>query len=213
MKVIIHSCDKRLWYVKGFLVPALRDQGIEPTIHNDDHHRGCLWSYIDSFRSLPADTKGTWHIEDDVFPCQSFVNVARAHDDGIVHGFFHRFGNDDLVPGWVSVNKAGYSFPCFRMPNRLIAEFADWFLAEGQHRDKYRRWIDENKHIDSFMLDFLREKHPEEKVFNLKPSIVDHVDYLIGGSVVNKFREGKCKAEYFNDRESIEELKIKLAHR
>ena len=42
-KRIIHSCDKRLWYVCEFLVPVLRTQGIEPEIHNDyEHHRGNL---------------------------------------------------------------------------------------------------------------------------------------------------------------------------
>ena len=71
----------------------------------------------------------------------------------------------------------------------------------------------EGRHIDSFMLNFLRERHPGERVFNLKPSIVEHIDDLIGGSVINQNRGEKCRAEYFGDNESIEELRVKLASR
>ena len=44
MRVIIHSCDKRLWYVNKILVPTLREQGIEPEIHNDDEHRSDFYA-------------------------------------------------------------------------------------------------------------------------------------------------------------------------
>lgn len=213
MKVIIHSCDKRLWYVRGYLAPALRAQGVEPSIHNDDYHQGCLWSYIDSFRGLPADDGGAWHIEDDVYPCRDFVKTARAHDEGIVNGFHCAATDEYFAPGWVSVLKAGYSFPCFRLPNRYAVEFAEWFAQDAAHREQYREWVQDNKHIDSFMLDFLWEQHPEEKVFNLKPSIVEHVDEYIGGSMVNKWRDGWLKAEFFDDPDIIEELKDELAHR
>lgn len=213
MKIIIHTCDRRLWYVCEFLVPALRAQGIEPEIHNDNEHRGNLWAYIDSFRSLSAGTQGTWHLEDDVFPCRDFARIAKLYDDGIVHGFFHRFGKEQFEPGWVPVEKAGYSFPCFRMPDRLAVEFAEWFVSDAQCREENRRWVVEGRHIDSFMLNFLRERHPGERVFNLKPSIVEHIDDLIGGSVINQNRGEKCRAEYFGDNESIEELRVKLASR
>ena len=213
MKVIIHSCDKRLWYVREFLAPALRAQGIEPSIHNDDYHEGNLRAYINSFRGLDASDDGTWHLEDDVFPCRDFVTIARKHDNGIVHGFYHRYGHADISPGWVTVMVPGWSFPCIRIPNRLAVEFAEWFLDDAQHRDIYKEWVTNGKHIDSFWDNFLKEVHPEEKYFNLKPSIVEHVDELIGGSIVNKFRDGPCRAEYFDDPEVIEDLKIKLAHR
>ena len=213
MRVIIHSCDKRLWYVREFLAPALRAQGITPSIHNDDHHKGCLWAYIDSFRGMPSGHGGAWHIEDDVFPCRDFAKVAEAHDRGIVHGFLHRYGDEPYVIGRVPISDAGYSFPCFRLPNRYAREFAEWFLTDAQHRDSYKRWIEENKHVDSFMLNFLREVHPNETVWNLSPSIVEHVDEYIGGSVVNHWRDGWCKADNFTDTESIEELRVKLAER
>lgn len=214
MRAIIHSCDKRLWYVNEFLVPALKEQGITPTIHNDDAHEGCLWSYINSFRKLTPDDGGTWHIEDDVYPCRDFAEIAKAHEHGIVHGFYHRSSADEKhVSGWVPIKDAGYSFPCFLLPNKYAAEFVKWFLDDARHRDIYKHWVEDNKHIDSFMLNFLLEKHPDEKVYNLSPSIVEHVDEYIGGSVVNHWRDGWWKAEDFKDEEVIEELKVKLAKR
>lgn len=213
MNVVIHSCDRRTWYVHDFLVPALRDQGIVPEIHNDDHHEGCLRSYIRSFLKMPDDDEGTWHLEDDVYPSRDFGEMVRTHDHGIVHGFFHRYGDEKHAPGWVPMHEAGYSFPCFRLPNRYAVEFADWFLNDARHRDTYKRWVEDNKHIDSFMLCFLRECHADETVFNLSPSIVEHVDEYIGGSVVNHWRDGWWKAEDFKDTDLIEELKVKIAGR
>lgn len=63
------------------------------------------------------------------------------------------------------------------------------------------------------MLDFLKERHADEAVFNLSPSIVEHVDEYIGGSMVNHWRDGWWKADEFKDTDLIEELKVKLAGR
>lgn len=211
MKFIIHSCDDRLWYVRGFLIPAMKAQGLDPVIHNDDDHRGCLWAYIDSFRGLSGD--GSWHLQDDVMICRDFSEITKSCDDGIVYGFFHKHRPEDVfIPGKVSVMKATYSFPCMRIPDKLAVEFADWFLSEAQFRDEYQRWIEERKYVDVFWRDFLRERHPDEFVYNLKPSIVDHIDEYIGGSTINYWRDGWCHADYFDDTETIEDLKIKLAN-
>jgi hypothetical protein len=162
---------------------------------------------------MSNDEEGTWHLEDDVFPCRDFAKTAMEHDDGIVHGFYHRYGDEKHDPGWVPMCKAGYSFPCFRLPNRYAVEFVDWFLNDAMHRDAYKRWVDGGKHIDSFMLAFLKERHADEKVLNLSPSIVEHVDEYIGGSTVNQWRKRWWKAEEFTDADIIEDLKIKLASR
>ena len=214
MKVIIHSCDKRLWYVNEFLIPALHDQGIDPIVHNDDEHKGCLWSYMRSFQRLKRTTEGTWHLQDDVMICRDFARIAQAHDSGIVYGFFHRHVNEaDITEGYVPVMKAGYSFPCLRIPDALAVEFTEWFLIDAQYRDQYQRWVEEKKFADAFWMNFLREQHPELMVYNLKPSIVEHIDEYIGGSTINFWRDGWCHATYFDDAESIEQLKVKLAGR
>ena len=157
MKVIIHSCDKRMWYVQGYLVPALREQGVESVVHNDNNHRGNLWAYIDSFHSIESSDAGTWHLEDDVYPCRDFVPTAMANDEGIIHGFFHRYNRDDIAYGWISATKPGYSFPCIRIPDRLAVEFAEWFLEDARHRDQYSEWVRNGKNIDSFWENFLKK--------------------------------------------------------
>ena len=214
MKYIIHSCDKRLWYVKGFLVPALKEQGIEPIIHNDDDHLGCLKSYIKSFRSLKRTDEGTWHLQDDVMICRDFAKITKEHDDGIVYGFFHRHPKEnDLRAGKVPVTEATYSFPCLRIPDKIAVEFTDWFLGDAQYRENYQRWVEAKKYCDAFWKDFLVEKYPEDYVYNLKPSIVEHCDEWMGGSTINKWRESWCHADYWDDHQTIEDLKVKLASR
>ena len=213
MRVIIHSCDKRLWFVRDFLAPELKRQGLDVSIHNDDDHRGCLWSYVSSFRGLKRDSDGgAWHLQDDVYPCRDFAEIAAEHDAGVVYGFFHRHAADQkMIPGPVSVMRATYSFPCIRIPDRMAVEFAEWILADAQYRDKYQPWIAEKKYVDAFWRDFLREKYTDSTVYNLMPSIVEHVDQWMGGSTINFWREGWCHAEYFDDHETIEDLKVKLA--
>lgn len=214
MKVTIHSCDKRRWYVDEFLIPSLTDQGIIPNVVNDDEHKGCLMAYVSSFWKIKPTDDGTWHLQDDVMISKDFAKVAREHDEGIVYGFFHRHASErDFKPGRVSVMEAGYSFPCVRIPDRLASEFAEWFLSDAQFRDKYQRYIEEKKYADVFWRDFLREKYPDEYVLCLKPSIVEHVDEYIGGSTINYWRDGWCHAEYFDDTESLEKLRVKLTER
>lgn len=162
---------------------------------------------------MPDDDEGTWHIEDDVYPCRDFGEIARTNDHGIVHGFYHRYGDEKHGDGWVPMSEAGYSFPCFRLPNRYALEFAEWFLEDARYRESYKRWVEDNKHTDTFMLDFLKERHADEAVFNLSPSIVEHVDEYIGGSMVNHWRDGWWKADEFKDTDLIEELKVKIAGR
>ena len=56
---------------------------------------------------------------------------------------------------------------------------------------------------------FLTEERPEETVNNLKPSLVDHIDYLLGGSTVNRGRETihpTTHATYFDNPELVEKL-------
>ena len=216
MKYMIHSCDKRLWYVKEFLVPSMLAQGIsekEIIVKNDDEHRGCTKSYIDCFRYLKGQG-GTWHLQDDVAISRDFAEKTREHDEGVVYGFFHRHVHeDDMIPGKVPAMKAGYSFPCLRIPDVMAAEFADWYLSDAHFRGEYARWVEEGKYVDAFWMVFIKERYSDGYVYNLKPSIVEHVDMLIGGSMVNKWRDGWCRATYWEDNETIEQLERQLAHR
>ena len=216
MRYMIHSCDKRLWYVKEYLVPSMIAQGIPASdieIKNDDAHRGCLWSYIDCFWRLKGEFgEGTWHMQDDVLICRDFAKKTREHNNGVVYGFYHQHKDElDLVDGERSVMDAGYSFPCMRIPDRMAAEFATWFLSDAQYREKYRRWVEERKYADAFWRDFLREKYTDSSIYCLKPSIVEHVDCLIGGSIINVWRDRWARASYFDDDDLVEDLAKKMA--
>ena len=52
MKVLIHACPKRMWYVEGFLLPELERQGAdEVEVWNDVERKGNLKSCMASFAS------------------------------------------------------------------------------------------------------------------------------------------------------------------
>jgi hypothetical protein len=57
---------------------------------------------------------------------------------------------------------------------------------------------------------FLKDRE-DVKVKNLIPNLVDHVDYLIGGSIVNPNRQSKVvRSLYWEDADIISDLKAKL---
>lgn len=206
-----------MWYVTGFLIPSMISQGIpesEIEIWEDEDHIGCLMATIESFRACGSRRGGTWHLQDDVAISHDFAEKTKKHDEGIVHGFFFRHhAESDLHPGKTPVLNMGYSFPCIRIPNEIAKEFADWFDQDARFREKYQRWIEGKKYVDAFFMVFLHERYTDGFIYNLKPSIVEHVDYLLGGSTINQWREVPARATYWEDKEIIEDLKRQLAHR
>lgn len=217
MRYIIHSCNKRMWYVEEFLYPSLLKQGIPKEnieIDEDTTLSGCLFSTLKSFEKCSKRKGGTWHLQDDIAVCHDFYEKTREHDDGIVCGFWSQhFEEEDLHGGIIPVMKMGYSFPCIRIPNDIAGEFVQWFRDIAMFREKYQQWIEEKKHVDSLFRDFIRETHPDGYVYNFRPSIAEHVDWLIGGSTINKWRLNICRATYWEDEYIINELREKLAHR
>ena len=54
------------------------------------------------------------------------------------------------------------------------------------------------------------------KIINYIPNLVDHIDYLIGGSTVNKEREKwhkQSRAAWFSDRHLVDKLTMRLEER
>ena len=50
MKVLIHACPKRMWYVEGFLLPELKRQGAdEVEVWNDTEGKGNLRACMEAF--------------------------------------------------------------------------------------------------------------------------------------------------------------------
>lgn len=207
---IIHACPERMWYVKEFLVPSLLGQGIERErieICEDKTRRGNLAACMESFRSCTGDG-GAWHLQDDVIICRDFAERTAEHDSGIVCGYcFKEFGPDISVMGLVPAPFMWNSFPCIRIPHELARECAEWFYTSARYRPNYAAWVRSGKHDDGFWHDFICEVHPELWVLNLKPALVDHVDFLLGGSTINRSRlEPTCRAEYWTDEELVEAL-------
>ena len=209
IKVLIHAYPKRMWYVDGFLVPELRRQGAdEIEVWNDVELKGNQVACMESFAARKGDG-GTWHIQDDVLLCRDFVERCRQHDDGVVYGFCNvQFTDDPAQTGRVSVEDCWHSFQCVRIPDEYARDCAEWFWnGNGKNMDYYPFWIRSGKMDDSIFRTFLLDQHPDIYVENLKPNLVEHVDYIVGGSVLYPWRGHLARAHYWDDEELVEQLK------
>ena len=215
---MIHACPKRMWYVEGFLIPSMLEQGIPRaniTVWNDADGKGCLESCMASFAECGKHDGGTWHLQDDVLICHDFAEACEEYDDGVVCGFSHMLFEpfNRPMPGDVPAIFMFNSFPCIRIPNRIAGECAEWYYNDARHRPNYQDWVKSGKHDDGFWHDFYVERYPHGRAMNLVPALVEHVDWLIGGSTVNDWRGYICRADYWEDDDLIEQLKNKLARR
>lgn len=211
MKFLIHACLQRLWYVTDFLIPMLREQGAEAIeVWNDTEHVGNLRSCMDSFLSRTGGG-GTWHLQDDVLPCRDFVKRCEENDDGLVYGFCCRNFNDRIdAYGDVYVPDAWNSFQCVRIPDEYARECASWVYSGIWEKEStlielpvlYKL----GKGDDTFFHEYMICRHPHETALNLKPNLVDHIDWLIGGSALQQWRDYIARAEFFEDQDLIEEL-------
>lgn len=216
-KYMIHTCLEREWYVNDYLIPSMMEQGIKRDnieIWLDDSDMGNLISCMKCFEQCGARGSGRWHLQDDVCISSDFREKTEQNDSGVVCGFMHR--EWQVLTPHVGVVPAVFlwnSFQCIRIPDDIAGECAEWFFMDAAFRDKYQDWVKDNKYDDSFWHDFWLENHIDDTVNNLAPSIVDHVDFLLGGSVINKQRKGTARATLWEDDESVERLKEKLARR
>ena len=99
-----------------------------------------------------------------------------------------------------------------RILNKIGMEAADWFYNKAVNEPKYSKIIESRKQDDYLFREFIMEKNYAGA--NLSPNLVDHIDYLIGGSIVNREREAKegvqSMALYFEDKDLIDELEKRL---
>lgn len=215
MKILIHAVPERMWYVNEFLIPALRAQGAEKIeIWNDETHEGNLAACMASFAAREGDG-GTWHLQDDVLPCRDFVTRCRDLDDGVVFGFCCRnFGDRLDAFGQVYAPDAWNSFQCVRIPDAYARECAAWVRS--------MRWDKESpsaelpilwqlgKGDDTFFHEFLACRHPYDAVENVKPNLVEHVDWLLGGSTLQQWRDYLARAEFWDDQDLIDALRERI---
>ena len=215
MQYMIHACPQRMWYVEGFLVPSMLAQGIrqeEIRVLCDTEKRGNLWACAERLRQAGTMPGGTWHLQDDVLICRDFAERTRAEDHGIAWGFACKnFGDSETYAGEHPVLFAWHSFQCIRLPNELAAEWPVWLRQEAPQTQIYAEKIQAGKCDDELLRFFLRDKHGDLRVRNLTPCLVEHVDWLIGGTVLNPLRRLKLnRAMYWEDQALVEELEEKL---
>lgn len=217
-KYMIHTYPKRLWYVEEFLVPSMIEQGVNGaniTVWNDEYQVGNLESCLQSFDSVPDDDYGTWHLQDDVVISSKFKELTDKFDEGIVCGFCNTIFDSCFanMVGIVPIFSGWFSFQCIRIPNRYAKEFVRWYRKIVVPANLLEDLRKDGKNDDAIWRNFIRSSHPQMQCHNLSPNIVDHIDYLIGGSAINSSREGTRKSYHFNEPDKIEELKEKLARR
>lgn len=216
-KYMIHACPKRMWYVEDYLVPSMLAQGIaedDITVFNDTKARGNLYACLDSFGSVPDDSGGVWHIQDDILISSRFKELSEKYDYGIVYGFSGYYDKDAegwLEPGVVKPAKMWSSFQCVRIPNKVSRDFVRWFYQYMENNYVYKSYVETGKCDDWFFKTYLKSERRGDDVLNLAPNIAEHIDRLIGGSVINGLREEpEYRARYWEEPELYEELKRKL---
>lgn len=213
---MIHSCNSREWYVRQYLLPSLLKQGIEKAnicVWQDVHCRGNLQSFIDSCNS-PFITENakehTWHLQDDVIISSTFKQETERYEDDIVCGFICKY-DEGIKPGKSTVKDGmWFSFPCIKFSNKLAIQFAEW--ARYNLPDlNFKVLVDSKKGDDLLFKIFLEENFPNKEVYNLAPNLVDHIDYLLGGSIVNKQRgQDIIRSIYWNEPELVKELEREI---
>lgn len=204
--IMIHAVPERLWYVRGYLIPELERQGCcNITVWCDKDYKGNLESCFDSFISLP-DGGFTVHIQDDVLPCEGFGERLKTMDHHWVYcGFASEY--DDITCGGVSPKLMWLSFPCIVIPNKIAKQFAVWCKNLAVYDGKLRGYMREGKYDDNLFKEYMNKCHPNASVFNMCPNMVEHVDWLIGGSVVNKERVNQCvRSKYWIDEGEVGRL-------
>ena len=215
MHYMIHACPQRMWYVDGYLIPSMKAQGIpeeEITVWNDTEGKGNLFSCMESFKTCSGQEGGTWHLQDDVIISRDFAARSREYDDGIVCGFgCLNFGPSMQETGRKPSMFMWYSFQCIRIPNEIAREFTEWFYNDAINRTQYASQVVDRKHDDWFFREFIKERKRDLWIQNLDPNLVDHIDYLIGGTLINQQRHLQInRSAFFPDQDLVEELKQRL---
>jgi hypothetical protein len=214
---IIHTCLDREWYVREYLIPDMVSQGIDENnieVWLDKDRDGCLLSCMKCFQYCGTKGGGRWHLQDDALISSDFREQTEKHDDGIVTGFMRREWQM-LTPtaGRVPAVYMWNSFLCLRIPDDIAGECAKWFFTDAAYRENYKHFIEHNNGDDSLFFDFFVERHTEDWVYNISPNIVEHIDFLIGGSVTNKWRKAEARSDLWDDHEAYNRMKDKLASR
>jgi len=204
-RYLIHCYKDRRWYVDKYLIPSMLKQDIDESdieVFEDDGTLGCLEAFVQS--CLKCKGKGTWHLQDDIIISSQFKRWTEEYaEDRVVCGFCSRYCDKKPV-GLVCPNMMWYSFPCIYIPDSIAKEFADWYYAEAIYSPEYKNFISKRKFDDDVFMKYLQKYHAGDSVLNLTPNLVNHIDYLLGGSIVNPNRKNNIVlSEYWDEPELL----------
>lgn len=195
-KYLIHSCPKRQWYVEGYLIPSMLEQGIRAEdimVYQDKERKGNLKGYLDSCQKLldvVGEEGGTWHMQDDVLICSDFRKRTEILDaqKGVVCGFTSCYDGSPRQ-GTQPIQNMWWSFPCMRIPNSYLRDFLQWVEVWVWRDNQYAACTKANKGDDYIFKVWAINYRKNDPMYGCVPTLVEHVDYLIGGSEVNKQRD------------------------
>ena len=212
---LIHAVPKRMWYVEGFLIPSMLEQGIPKeniSVYCDEKGEGNLRACLNAFASVPDDNEGTWHLQDDVCICKDFKERTEWYDNGLVCGFSSLLYDGDLQyrKGAVSRENMWFSFPCIRIPNQWAREEAKWVDQFIIGNPVYKKFWENGVNDDWAFRTYLKEFHRDCVALNIMPCLVDHVDYLLGGGTGRVKRTHNVRAQYWDCPEVVERLEAKI---
>lgn len=215
-KYLIHTYIAREWYVNEHLIPSMLEQQIDKNnifVYLDDSGDGCLQSFINSIEDL-VDDEDTWHLQDDVLICRDFKErTEQKYDTELVCGFASLYDKNPKPGKQKGIDNIWYSFPCIRIPNNILKHFKIWFYSYLQNDNRFKMWLRSKKHEDLLFRYFLDNYYKEIEATNLVPNLVEHVDWLIGGSLVNVQRDKIIRSLYWEDEELVTKLKEELDKR
>lgn len=219
---MIHTCNQRRWYVDEYLVPSMLKQGINKDdiyIYQDKDCVGNLKAFVESCKvpfivdNIIDDDEsiaGTWHLQDDVIICADFKKRTEELDNGIVCAYTSYY-DENTTPGTYHPKDMWWSFPCIRIPNRIADNFHKWVDIYVWRDNQFGVYVRAKKYDDLIFKIFVENYYPKYEVTNLAPNLVDHVDYLLGGSLVNKQRADKmCRAIHFEQPQLADLLEMQL---
>ncbi len=211
-KYVIHACPQRMWYVNDFLIPSLKNQGIEDIdVRCDTQKLGNLEKCMNIF-SVMNEEGGSWHLQDDVIICRDFAERTKKYSgDDVVCGYvWENSTNLDKI-GWTAPQDMWWSFPCIYIPNKMARECSKWYYGWAKRDEKYKIYFGKKQYDDYFFREFLLVYYPEIPVLHIKPCLVDHIDYLIGGTTILPSGRGEeSHSKWFEDPDLVDELKMKL---
>ena len=225
IRYMIHVCNKREWYVSEFLLPSMLKQGIPESdiyVWHDYDCLGNLKSCINSFRWCGDNLESedaVWHIQDDVIITDRFREMTERPYAGYANGFCNKDFDKDkcqYTGDNLTLEQGWWSFQCVRIPNKFAAGFAEWMRNEVFFQNSFEELTCMGRCDDSLFQIWMKDYRENETASNIAPCIVDHIDYLIGGTIINQDRDGDKYTAYWRDAnmdDLVAELEIKLAKR